>query len=111
MFKGLGDMGKLMKQAQEMQSKMTDAQARLDEIEVTAEAGAGMVQATVTAKGELKALKIDPSLFNPDDREVVEDLIVAAVKEAQIKGAEAAQDEMGKITDGMGLPPGMKMPF
>lgn len=111
MFKGLGDMSKLMKQAQEMQSKMTEAQARLDEIEVTAEAGAGMVQATVTAKGELKALKIDPSLFNPDDREVVEDLIVAAVKEAQIKGAEAAQSEMGKVTDGMELPPGMKMPF
>lgn len=111
MFKGLGDMSKLMKQAQDMQSKMTDAQARLDEIEVTAEAGAGMVQATVTAKGELKSLKIDPTLFNPDDREVVEDLIVAAVKEAQIKGAEAAQEEMGKVTEGMGLPPGMKMPF
>ncbi len=111
MFKGLGDMSKLMKQAQDMQSKMTDAQARLDEIEVTAEAGAGMVQATVTAKGELKSLKIDPTLFNPDDREVVEDLIVAAVKEARIKGAEAAQAEMGKVTEGMGLPPGMKMPF
>lgn len=111
MLKGLGDMGKLMKQAQEMQSKMEEAQARLEEIEVTAEAGAGMVQATVTAKGELKGLKIDPSLFNPDDREVVEDLIVAAVKEAQAKGAEAAQAEMGKVTEGMPLPPGMKMPF
>lgn len=111
MFKGLGDMSKLMKQAQEMQSKMTEAQARLEEIEVTAEAGAGLVQATVTAKGELKSLKIDPSLFNPDDREVVEDLIVAAVKDAQIKGAEAAQNEMGKVTEGMALPPGMKMPF
>ena len=111
MFKGLGDMGKLMKQAQEMQTKMADAQARLDDITATGEAGAGMVTATVSAKGELKSLHIDPSLFNPDDREVVEDLIVAAVKDAQLKGAEAAQDEMGKITEGMGLPPGMKMPF
>lgn len=111
MFKGLGDMGKLMKQAQEMQSKMAEAQAKLEQIEVTAEAGAGMVQATVTAKGELKALKIDPSLFNPDDREVVEDLIVAAVKEAQLKGAEAAQEEMASVTEGMPMPPGMKLPF
>ncbi|MGB0410736.1 MAG: YbaB/EbfC family nucleoid-associated protein [Pikeienuella sp.] len=111
MFKGLGDMGNLMKQAQEMQSKMTDAQARLEDITATGEAGAGMVTATVTAKGELKSLKIDPSLFNPDDKEVVEDLIVAAVKEAQIKGAEAAQAEMAKVTEGMALPPGMKLPF
>lgn len=111
MFKGLGDMGKLMQQAQEMQSKMQEAQARLDEIEVTAEAGAGMVRATASAKGELRKLSIDPSLFNPDDREVVEDLIVAAVKEAQAKGAEAAQAEMAKVTDGLPLPPGMKLPF
>ena len=111
MFKGLGDMGKLMQQAQEMQSKMQEAQARLDEIEVTAEAGAGMLRATASAKGELRKLSIDPSLFNADDREVVEDLIVAAVKEAQAKGAEAAQEEMAKVTDGLPLPPGMKLPF
>jgi DNA-binding YbaB/EbfC family protein len=111
MFKGMGDMGKLMKQAQEMQSKMADAQARLDDIEVTGEAGAGMVLAVATAKGELKKLTIDPSIFNPSDKEVVEDLIVAAVKEAQVKAAAAAQVEMGKATEGMALPPGMKMPF
>ncbi|MGB0506142.1 MAG: YbaB/EbfC family nucleoid-associated protein [Pikeienuella sp.] len=111
MFKGLGDMGKLMRQAQEMQSKMADAQARLDEIEVTGEAGAGMVQAVATAKGELKKLTIDPSIFNPEDKEVVEDLIVAAVKEAQAKAADAAQAEMGKVTEGLQMPPGMKMPF
>ena len=111
MFKGLGDMGKLMQQAQEMQSKMQDAQGRLDEIEVTGEAGAGMVTAVATAKGELKSLSIDPSLFNPEDREVVEDLIVAAVKDAQAKGAEAAQAEMAKVTEGLPLPPGMKLPF
>ena len=111
MFKGLGDMGKLMKQAQEMQSKMAEAQARLEEIMVEGEAGAGMVKATANAKGDLKALSIDPSLFNPDDREVVEDLIVAAVKDAQAKGAEAGQAEMAKVTEGLPLPPGMKLPF
>ncbi|MEM8755607.1 MAG: YbaB/EbfC family nucleoid-associated protein [Pseudomonadota bacterium] len=111
MFKGLGDMGKLMKQAQEMQTKMAEAQARLDDIEVEGEAGAGMVKAVSNGKGELKRLTIDPSLFNPDDKEVVEDLIVAAVKDAREKGQEAAQEEMGKITEGLPLPPGMKLPF
>ena len=111
MFKGLGDMGKLMKQAQEMQAKMAEAQAKLDEIEVEGEAGAGMVKAVATAKGELKRLTVDPSLFNPDDKEVVEDLIVAAVKDAQAKAAETAQAEMGKLTEGLPLPPGMKLPF
>ncbi len=114
MIKGLGqlgDMGKLMKQAQEMQAKMVEAQARLDEIEVTGESGAGLVKATVSAKGELKALAIDPSLFQPEEREVVEDLIVAAVKEAQARAQAAAQEEMGRVTEGLQLPPGMKLPF
>lgn len=111
MFKGLGDMGKLMKQAQEMQSKMADAQAKLDEIEVTGESGAGLVKATATAKGALRSLSIDPSLFVPEEREVVEDLIVAAVKDAQEKATERASEEMGKLTEGMALPPGMKLPF
>lgn len=114
MIKGLGqlgDMGKLMKQAQEMQTKMAEAQARLDEIEVTGESGAGLVKATVSAKGELKALAIDPSLFQPEEREVVEDLIVAAIKEAQARAQAAAQEEMGKVTEGLQLPPGMKLPF
>ncbi len=114
MIKGLGqigDMAKLMKQAQEMQEKMAGAQARLDEVEVTGEAGAGMVKATVTAKGKVKALSVDPSLFNPDDREVVEDLIVAAIQDAQARAGEAAQAEMAKITEGLNLPAGMKLPF
>lgn len=114
MLKGLGqlgDMAKLMKQAQEMQSKMAEAQARLDEITVTGEAGAGLVTATASAKGEVRGLSIDPSLFKPEDREVVEDLIVAAIKDAQARGAEAAQAEMAKVTEGLVLPPGMKLPF
>lgn len=111
MLKGLGDMGKLMKQAQEMQSKMQEAQEKLDDITVTGEAGAGMVTATASAKGAVVGLSIDPSLFNPDDKEVVEDLIVAAIKDAQAKASEAAQAEMGKVTEGLPLPPGMKLPF
>ncbi|RMF37917.1 MAG: YbaB/EbfC family nucleoid-associated protein [Alphaproteobacteria bacterium] len=114
MLKGLGqlgDMAKLMKQAQEMQSKMAEAQARLDEIEVEGSAGAGMVRAWVSAKGTMKRLQIDPSLFTAEDREVVEDLVVAAVREAQEKAGEAAASEMAKVTEGLGLPPGLKLPF
>ena len=114
MLKGLGqlgDMAKIMKQAQEMQSRMADAQSRLDEIEVTGEAGAGLVRATATAKGQLRALSIDPSLFVPEEREVVEDLIVAAVQDAQARAVEAAQAEMAKLTEGLDLPAGLKLPF
>lgn len=108
---GLGDMAKLMKQAQEMQSKVTEMQEQLATMTVTGESGAGLVKATATAKGELTALDIDPSIFNEDDKEVVEDLILAAIKDAQAKAQEMSQEEMGKLTEGMGLPPSMKMPF
>jgi DNA-binding YbaB/EbfC family protein len=103
MFKGLGQMGdmsKMMKAAQEMQQKMVEG-----------ESGAGLVKATCTAKGELKSLDIDPSIFNSDDKEVVEDLILAAIKDAQAKAGDRAQEEMGKLTEGMGLPKDMKLPF
>ena len=114
MLKGLGqlgDMAKIMKQAQEMQDRMADVQARLDEIEVTGEAGAGLVRVTATAKGAVKRLAIDPSLFVPEEREMVEDLIVAAIRDAQARAMDAAQAEMGKLTEGLALPPGMKLPF
>ncbi len=114
MLKGmgqLGDMAKLMKQAQEMQGKMKDAQAALEEIEVTGDAGAGLVEATVTAKGVLKRLNVDPSIMVPSEKEVVEDLIVAAIKDAQDKAAETAKAEMAKITEGLNLPAGMELPF
>ena len=104
-------MAKLMKQAQEMQTKMAEAQEALDAITVEGEAGAGMVRATSTAKGELVGLSIDPSIFNAEDKEVVEDLILAAIKDAQAKAGERAKDEMGKVTEGLGLPAGMKLPF
>ena len=114
MFKGLGglgDMAKMMKSAQDMQAKMSDMQDNLDTITVEGEAGAGLVKATATAKGDLTGLSIDPSIFNGDDKEVVEDLILAAIKDAQSRAAERAQSEMGKIAESLGLPPGMKLPF
>lgn len=114
MFKGLGglgDMAGMMKKAQEMQGKMAEMQEEMHNIMVEGEAGAGLVKATCTAKGELKALDIDPSIFNGDDKEVVEDLILAAIKDAQGKASDRAQEEMGKLTEGLGLPAGMKLPF
>ncbi|WP_299647420.1 YbaB/EbfC family nucleoid-associated protein [uncultured Jannaschia sp.] len=114
MFKGmggLGDMAGMMKKAQEMQAKVGEMQESLSSITVTGESGAGLVKATATAKGELIGLDIDPSIFKPDEKEMVEDLILAAVKDAQSRASERAQQEMGKITEGLGLPPGMKLPF
>ena len=108
---GLGDMAKMMKSAQELQTKMAEMQDDLQNVMVTGESGAGLVKATASAKGELKALNIDPSIFNGDDKEVVEDLILAAIKDAQAKASEKAKDEMAKLTEGMGLPKDIKLPF
>ncbi len=114
MLKGMGgmaDMAKMMKAAQEMQTKMAQMQEDLKSIKVTGESGAGLVKATATAKGELTALDIDPSIFNADDKEVVEDLILAAIKDAQGKAEERSREEMAKLTEGLGLPADMKLPF
>ncbi|MEM1301118.1 MAG: YbaB/EbfC family nucleoid-associated protein [Pseudomonadota bacterium] len=108
---GLGDMAGMMKKAQEMQGKMEELQESLNTVTVVGEAGAGLVKATSTAKGELTALDIDPSIFSGDDKEVVEDLILAAIKDAQQKAQEKSAEEMGKLTEGLGLPAGMKLPF
>jgi DNA-binding YbaB/EbfC family protein len=108
---GLGDMAGMMKKAQEMQTRMADLQEELATMTVEGEAGTGLVKATCTAKGELKGLDIDPSIFNGDDKEVVEDLILAAIKDAQAKASERAQEEMGKLTEEMGLPKDMNLPF
>ena len=108
---GLGDMAKMMKHAQDMQGKMAQMQEDLEHIIVEGVSGAGLVKATATAKGELKSLDIDPSIFNGEDKEVVEDLILAAIKDAQSKAAERSQQEMGKMAEAMGLPAGMKLPF
>jgi len=108
---GLGDMAKMMKAAQEMQGKMAEMQEGLERIVVVGESGAGLVKARATAKGELTGLEIDPSIFVASEKEVVEDLILAAIKDAQAKASERAQAEMGRLTEGLGLPAGMKLPF
>ncbi|MGR3323739.1 MAG: YbaB/EbfC family nucleoid-associated protein [Pseudooceanicola sp.] len=114
MFKGLGQMGdmaKMLQSAQELQQKMADLQEQMHTIMVEGSSGAGLVKATCTAKGELKGLDIDPSIFNPDEKEVVEDLILAAIKDAQTRAQERAQKEMNDLTEGMGLPKDIKFPF
>ena len=108
---GLGDMAKMMKAAQEMQGKVTELQSRLETMTVTGESGAGLVKATCTAKGVLTRLDIDPSIFNPEEKEVVEDLILAAIKDAQQRAQETSRSEMEKLTADMGLPPGLNLPL
>jgi DNA-binding YbaB/EbfC family protein len=105
------NLGNLMKQAQQMQTKMADMQAKMGEIEVDGAAGGGMVKVTVTGKGEARRIKIDPSLIVPDDVEMLEDLIVAAFNDARSKSEAMMQSEMSKLTAGLPLPPGMKLPF
>ncbi len=108
---GLGDVAGMMKKAQEMQTKMADMQAEMENLTVEGESGAGLVKATASGKGTITALDIDPSIFHPDEKEVVEDLILAAIKDAQNKAQDKMQEEMGKMTEGLGLPAGMKLPF
>ncbi len=105
------NLGQMMKQAQAMQAKMAEMQEKLADLEVSGQAGAGMVKATLNGKSELRGLKIDPSLVDPNDVEVLEDLIVAAVNDAKVKVEAAVADEMQKVTGGLNLPPGMKLPF
>jgi nucleoid-associated protein EbfC len=108
---GIGDMAKMMKAAQDMQAKMAEMQEELSRTVVIGESGAGLVRARATAKGELTGLEIDPSIFVASEKEVVEDLILAAIKDAQGKAAERSQAELARLTEGLGLPPGMKLPF
>lgn len=105
------DIGKIMKQAGEMQAKMQEMQEKLAEMEITGEAGAGMVKIVMNGKGYASAVAIDPALFNGDDREVVEDLIAAAINDAKSKQESQSQEQMKSLTDGLPLPPGMKLPF
>lgn len=108
---GIGDLGKMMAAARDMQGRVEEMQAGLDKISVTGTSGGGLVTATATAKGDLTALSVDPSLFRPEDREAVEDLIVAAVRDAQSKAAETQKAEAARMAESLGLPPGMKLPF
>ncbi|KAF0221076.1 MAG: hypothetical protein FD176_3233 [Rhodospirillaceae bacterium] len=105
------NLGNLMKQAQQMQAKMGEMQAKMAEMEVSGAAGGGMLQVTLNGKFELKKIKIDKALVDPEDVEVLEDLIVAAFNDAKVKAEAAMQDEMAKLTGGLNLPAGMKLPF
>ena len=105
------NIGQIMKQAQQMQTKMAELQAQLAEIEVAGAAGGGMVQVTMSGKGELRGVKIDPSLADPNDIEVLEDLIMAAANDAKAKVEARVQEEMQKLTGGLELPPGLQLPF
>ena len=105
------NIGNMMKQAQELQKKMADAQEKLSSIEVEGVSGGGVVKVTATAKGEIKRINLDKSLFKLEDKEITEDLIVAAINDAKQKGETAAQEEMKSVTGGLPLPPGMKLPF
>jgi DNA-binding YbaB/EbfC family protein len=104
------DIGSLMKQAQKMQAEMQKAQEQLAAIEVTGEAGGGLVKLTMTCKHEVRGVRIDPSLVG-DDREMLEDVLVAAFNDALRKVERTVQDRLGGVTAGLGLPPGLKLPF
>ena len=105
------NLGQLMQQAQEMQTRLTEMQAKLAELEVTGTAGGGMVEVTLTGKSEARRVRIDPKLFDGTERGVVEDLIVAAINDARAKIEAQVAEKMSELTGGLPLPPGFKLPF
>lgn len=105
------NLAQMMKQAQEMQAKMAELQARLESIEVNGASGGGLVQVTATGKGTMRRVRIDPSLLKPEDVGVLEDLVVAASNDAKAKAEAMMQEETQKLLGGLQLPPGMKLPF
>jgi DNA-binding YbaB/EbfC family protein len=105
------DVMGLMKQAQAMQARLGAVQAELEALEVEGVSGGGLVRITVTAKGQMKAIAIDPSLMKEDEREILEDLIVAASEDGRKKAEGVAEEKMKAVTAGLPLPPGMKLPF
>jgi DNA-binding YbaB/EbfC family protein len=104
-----GGIGNMMKQVQQMQNNMQKAQAQLAELEVEGVSGAGMVKVTMTCRNDVRRVQIDPAAM--DDKEMLEDLIAAAMNDAVRKAEATTQEKMGALTQGMPLPPGMKMPF
>lgn len=105
------NLTQMMKQAQEMQSKMAELQERLADLEIEGQSGAGMVRAFLDGKGALRRIKIDPALIDPNEIEVLEDLVVAAFNEGKAKVEATAQEETQKLMGGLKLPPGVKLPF
>ena len=105
------NLSQMLKQAQEMQSKMAEMQTALSDLEVTGQSGGGFVTVTVNGKGDVKRVKIDPKLVDPNEVAVLEDLIVAAARDAKTKADAQMQEQMAKLTGGLQLPPGFKLPF
>jgi len=105
------NLGQMLKQAQEMQSRMADLQARLAASEVEGRAGGDMVRVVLSGKGELRRVDIDPGLLTPAERQVLEDLLVAAHADAKAKVESRLAEEMQALTGGLPLPPGFKLPF
>ena len=105
------NLGQMMKQAQELQAKMSAMQEELASEEVTGAAGGGLVQVTLNGKAEARGVRIDPSLIVPDEGEVLEDLIVAAINDAKTKVEAKIAERMSELTGGLQLPPGMQLPF
>lgn len=104
------DLGNMMKQVQDMQARMQDAQAKLEEAQVTGTAGGGLVAVTLNGKGTMMSVSIDDSLMKPDEKEIVEDLILAAHADARAKVEALVADNMKDVTGGLPMPPGFKMP-
>jgi len=107
----MNNFSDMMKKAQEMQKKMQEMQESLSNLEVEGTSGGGMVKIIMNCKNEVKKIDIDPSIIKNDEKEVMEDLIIAALNDAKSKAEEKSQDKMKELTGGLGLPPGMKMPF
>lgn len=105
------NLGQLMKQAQEMQERMAEMQESLGAIEIDGASGGGIVRVTLSCKGDMRRVQIDPSQFKPDEMEMLEDLIVAAHNDAKAKVEKRVQEETQKLMGGLPLPPGMKFPF
>jgi nucleoid-associated protein EbfC len=105
------NLGNMMKQAQQMQQRMQEMQAQLDLVEMQGASGGGMVKVSVNGKGELKHITLDKQLMDPAETEVVEDLIIAAFADAKAKVEAHVSQEMSKVTGGLKLPPGLKLPF
>jgi hypothetical protein len=107
----MNNFNDMMKKAQEMQKKMQEMQESLSNLEVEGTSGGGIVKIIMNCKNEVKKIDLDPSIIKNDEKEVMEDLIVAALNDAKSKAEEKSQEEMKKLTGGLELPPGMKMPF
>ena len=107
----MNNMSNIMKQAKAMQEKMAEMQKKIEETEIEGSSGGGAVKIVMNGKHEVKNLFIDPSIVNSNEKEVLEDLIIAALNDVNKKIAENTNDQLGSISGGMGLPPGLKLPF